>query len=230
MNDQIERISNKIKELKRKDSRYEIFGSGNHRYALYKPISLQEIRRFEAKHNITLPSGYVNFLTLIGDGGVGPHYGLEPLENALYRDPDYLSQELLDPSKPFLYTEPWNMKFDAVRDDNCIADAEMERYAQFEESYFAKERMNGTISICNFGCGVNIVLVVNGAEYGNVWMDDRSSDYGIHPYYNTNDGRLNFLDWYEKWLDSSLLKLQASGKPQTEESRESEEKPWWKFW
>ena len=68
--------------------------------------------------------------------------------------------------------------------------------------------MNGTIKLSNFGCGITMNLVVKGKEYGNVWVDDRCNDQGIYPdLYSGNKERIEFLDWYEFWLDQSFKKI-----------------------
>ncbi len=68
--------------------------------------------------------------------------------------------------------------------------------------------MEGALRISNFGCGVSLNLIVNGKEYGNIWADDRCNDQGIYPdpYYKKS-GRIQFLDWYEYWLNDSLKNI-----------------------
>lgn len=146
-------------------------------------------------HDIILPGGYTAFLTKIGNGGAGPYYGLERLEDALFDDLDYKRPEsLLNPAKPFLHTAAWNQAFKpTVNYEENEEEYEKQRI-EFEEKYFDRQQMNGVIAICNFGC-----------EYGNIWTDDRSSDYGIHPSYELgNKDKISFMDWYELWLKKSL--------------------------
>jgi hypothetical protein len=84
-------------------------------------------------------------------------------------------------------------------------------------------------------------LVVNGQEYGNIWTDDRGSDGGIYPSMELgNKEKINFLDWYELWLDNSLeeIKNKITATPimpksiKTEQKNETkkESTTWWKFW
>jgi hypothetical protein len=50
-------------------------------------------------------------------------------------------------------------------------------------------------------------LIVNGASYGEVWLNKLSDDEGVKP--EMHDGkRLSFGDWYMNWLHASLRKLQ----------------------
>ena len=186
---------------------------------------------------MTLPKEYVEFITIIGNGGVGPFYGLEPFENCLFNDLDYKRpNSLLNPSEPFLHTEPWNLDFTTTIDEK-ENEAEYEKeYSKFEEQYFAKEQMNGVIAICNYGCGVSLNLVVNGQEYGNIWTDYRGSDNGIYPSDELgNKDKISFFNWYELWLDNSLNEIkgkQSLSDKQSETIKIQTEgkKSWWKIW
>jgi len=207
MEEQLDRIKSKIGQLKRLDKNYTLFGADTHKYELNPRISIEKIQQFELKHNVNLPNDYVAFLVNIGNGGVGPFYGLESLEDSLFVDLDYKQPELLlNPTRPFLHTEPWNLIFKPTVNEENEQEYEKQRLV-FEEKYFDKEQMNGVIAICNFGCAVSLNLVVNGKEYGNIWTDDRASDNGIYPSCELgNKSRITFLDWYEQWLDNSLKK------------------------
>ncbi len=206
---QIDRIKEKLNLLKKRDATHSIFGASKHRYLLNRPLTPYKVEKFETDNGIKLPIEYVQFITLIGNGGAGPFYGLEHLENSLFQDLDYKrTDSLLNPSKPFIHTDAWNMKFEpTVEEDENEVEYE-NQFAAFQEKYYDPQYMNGAIAICNFGCAVSLNLIVNGEEYGNIWTDDRSSDYGIHPTHELgNKDRISFLNWYEKWLDNSLSEI-----------------------
>jgi len=218
------------------DKNYILFGSEKHQYKINPAISLDKIRQFEVTHKVTLPKDYVEFLTKIGNGGVGPFYGLEPIQNSLYDDLDYkLPDSLLNPSKPFLHTEPWNLEFQTSIDESENEEGYEKERVIFEEKYFDKEQMNGVLAICNFGCAVSLNLVVNGQEYGNIWTDDRGSDNGIYPSYELgNKDRISFLNWYELWLDNSRKEIndkfiRQDEKKGIEQQVKENKKPWWKI-
>ncbi|SKC95574.1 SMI1 / KNR4 family (SUKH-1) [Chitinophaga ginsengisegetis] len=214
MDEQLERIKAKLEQLRSSDPNNGLFGASTHKYRLNPTIPIDKIRKFELAHNVDLPSDYAAFLMNIGNGGAGPFYGLERLEDALFDDLDYKRPDaLLNPAKPFLHTEAWNQTFKpTVNYEEDEEEYEKQRI-EFEERYFDRQQMNGVIAICNFGCGVRLSLVVNGQEYGNIWTDDRSSDYGIHPSYELgNKDKISFLNWYELWLDKSLK--ERAGKSQ----------------
>ncbi|RYZ18811.1 MAG: SMI1/KNR4 family protein, partial [Chitinophagaceae bacterium] len=197
MNEQLESIKTNLKELKRLDKGFTLFGSSKHQYRLNPTVSLETIQRFEQFYRVELPSEYVHFLTKLGNGGVGPFYGLEPFENVVFDDLDYKRPDsLLNPSKPFLHSEAWNMEFQPTVDEDDEEEYEKQRQS-FEEVYYDKEQMNGTIAICNYGCAISLNLVVNGEEYGNIWTDDRASGGGIRPSYELgNKEKITFLNWY----------------------------------
>lgn len=198
---QIERVRQKLFKLKNDTRRLLIFGSSNHQYKILPTKSESQLQEFENKYKIKLPDGYREFLKSIGNGIAGPYYGLEPLESTLFSDLDYKKiDDLIDPTKEFPLTEKWNLNFDDI--------AEEEYFIKKDEEYFEKKWSNGLLRISNFGCGVSINLVVNGAEYGNIWIDDRCNDGGIYPDKNVDDdARIDFLSWYENWLDKSLKEI-----------------------
>jgi hypothetical protein len=235
MSEQLNRILDKIGQVKRLDKDFTLFGSQNHRYKLNPTISIDKIHQFEQTHHVILPKDYVAFITTLGNGGVGPFYGLEPFENCLFDDLDFKrADSLLNPSKPFLHTEPFKLEFLGTKSKKENAEEYRKEYSKFVEHYFSKEQMNGVIAICNFGCAINLYLVVNGQEYGNIWTDDRGSDNGIFPSQELgNEAKISFLNWYELWLDNSLKEI--NGKPVDYEEiintqQKENKKPWWKLW
>lgn len=194
MNEQLNRIQEKLALLKRYDSSYQVFGAMKHRYQLNPVKTSEELTAFEETHKIKLPEGYRAFLTTIGNGGAGPYYGMEKLESGIFIDLDYPSDnDRIDLSTEFAFTEPWNLDF------RSMSEAE---YKAAQDDYYHPKWASGLLRIANYGCGISINMVVNGKEYGKIWMDDRCNDGGIYPeHYFGNTARLGFLDWYELWLD-----------------------------
>jgi hypothetical protein len=198
----IANILEKLELLKQADSAYTLFGANKHRYELAPVWSAEDVEKFEDVWKVTLPGDYRAFLMQAGSSGAGPYYGLVRPEDGIYADLDH-KDELNQVSGSFPYTEAWNDV--VVWGESPPSREEMQA---LEEAYFSTEHSAGMLSISNFGCGVSINLVVNGQSYGEIWVDDRSSDYGIHPdHYFGNTERLTFLDWYETWLDRSLEKM-----------------------
>lgn len=220
MDVQIRVIKQKLGELIRKDAGFQVFGSSSHRYLNKGRLYEHEVKSFENRYNINLPPEYREFILQIGNGGAGPYYGLESLEDGLYEDLDRKTY-LIDPSQEFPFTEAWNMDYWNEEDSE---------YAQMkEDEYFDNKWVNGLLRISNFGCGVSMNIVVNGKEHGNIWVDDRCNDGGIYPdQYFGNKGRINFLMWYELWLDKSLNEISTGSHEEYSNRSITTSKPWWK--
>jgi hypothetical protein len=127
------------------------------------------------------------------------------IEDGLFQNLDYKRKtDLTNPALEFPLTEAWNLE---------LADLEQEKYYQKkDDEYFDSKWSNGLLRLSNFGCGVSMNIVVNGKEYGNIWVDDRCNDGGIFPdRYFGNEERITFLAWYELWLDQSLAEVAAPG-------------------
>jgi hypothetical protein len=197
----LERIKKKLADLKDRDTRFQIFGASKHEYKLQPTRTEAELASFESSFGIQLPNDYRDFIKYIGDGGAVPYYGIETLAHTLYNDLDRKDfDDLLDPSIDFPHTEAWNLEF--MSSDGVDLDKR-------EEIYFDKKWITGVLRVCDFGCGVSINIVVSGQEYGNIWVDDRCNDGGIYPdHYFGNKDKIDFLTWYELWLDRSLTELE----------------------
>jgi hypothetical protein len=202
---QLDRIKAKLGTLIKADPGNTIFGAAQHFYKPNAPKKEAEVAFFEKRYGIQLPSGYREYLLTIGNGGVGPYYGLQRLEAACNADLDHPKPELqLDPSKPFPNTDAWNMEAPAA--------GTPEQQAAFEAEYASTKWADGLLRLANYGCGMSLNLVVNGPDYGKVWMDARINDGGIYPdHLFGNAQKVGFLDWYELWLDSSLKEVAGTG-------------------
>jgi hypothetical protein len=226
--EQLHRIATKLARIRKLDYSYTLFGANKHEYLLEDPLPIQEIEQFERTHGVKLPEGYVRFLTTLGNGGAGPFYGLAPLEDCLFADLYAKRKDwLLDPSRPFPPTEPWNLKFVPTVNEEENEQEYDRQQTDFEEIYFDDTHITGVIAICDFGCAVRINLVVNGPVHGHVWTDDRGSYNGICPSCKLgNPYTITFLDWYELWLDNSIAEIRSK----TPTIKLRGRKPWWKFW
>lgn len=203
MTEPLDIIRTKLTQLRDIDTSHKIFGSSTHKYRLNPTKSESELLDFEKKYNIKLPLPYRDFLKHIGNGGAGPYYGLQPLESGLFDDLDSKDKNfLLNPSIAFPHTDAWNHEFPE----------DEENYFELKDKeYFDPKWISGVLRICNFGCGVFMNIVVNGQECGNIWVDDRCSDGGIYPdHYFGNKNKINFLTWYELWLDKSIEEINKS--------------------
>ncbi|PUB28151.1 SMI1/KNR4 family protein SUKH-1 [Elizabethkingia sp. YR214] len=181
-----------IEKLKEKLVRLiELDTEGEYEF-INEPLTENEVYDFEKKYQIKLPSDFRIFITQLFDGGVGP-FQIMPLQywdsihNVHYLDS--LGNNL---TKPFLLKDKI-----------------------FQEDFVPTESnsnsiINGTIRICHIGCGNFIFLVVNGEEYGNMWVDDRASTNEIFPLQSANYDRMTFGQWYDKWVDERITHFENS--------------------
>jgi hypothetical protein len=173
-----------------------------HRYRLNPPLADDDIRRFEAEHQIVLPPDYREFLARLGNGGAGPGYGLEKLGQT-YRAAWSESPGMLgELARPFPHSDAWNAD---PLDGTRPADEQYRR----QDDYWSSRHVNGALPICDHGCNLRELLVVTGPERGNMWFDDRADWKGLYPDTKRGGGRLTFLDWYRIWLEERLLKAEC---------------------
>ena len=205
MEEHIERIRRKLARARARDTAFTVFGAANHRYALNPCLSEEELSAIERVLEISLPADYREFLREMGNGGAGPEYGLYSLQKSIAES--FERSAFL--AAPFPHTHAWNLdphRFGA----KDLSDGQFEMspaaLAAYEEEYFRDEHVQGALRIHTAGCNHDTLLVLNGAERGYVWHDERTVDFGVFPYEGKPEpsARLRFLAWYEDWLDNAL--------------------------
>lgn len=164
-------------------------------------ISPNEISSFEQEYKISLPKEYKLFLLNIGNGGIGPDYGLLSLQDSIW-DTKLKNSSKIKITSPFLYTDSWN--------ENWIADLDWDNGERPDDAklneYMDVKHISGCLQIGHIGHGCTYLLVVNGQEYGNIWIDDRADYGGLNPVLSKNGQRVNFAEWYIDWLNEELEK------------------------
>lgn len=194
-------VRRKLQELRAADPDYQRFAATTHRYELNPVLKPEAVAAFEDEHRILLPEDYKEFLLTLGDGGVGPYYGVYPLLEAT-TEHRFTARKPIDLSSPFPHNAAWDESWpDAINwdegerpDDDTLLD------------YLDPRHISGALCISQFGCGDFLLLVVNGAERGNVWFDGRGNYSGLFPEEGTGGARIGFAEWYMKWLDECLEK------------------------
>jgi hypothetical protein len=134
-------LDDMLRRLRAADTSFRVFGAKEHRYRLGPPLSESELTAFEFANRIRLPDDYRRFLAVVGNGGAGPFYGLEPL-GTFGRD---LSQ-------PFQVTTA----------TDALTHEDLERLGDRHE-------YPGILEFCHHGCAIYSYLVVNGPSYGTIW-------------------------------------------------------------
>ena len=187
---QLKRISNKFERLRASDPECLIGSSGEHGYELKSPIDARELSDLERSHDVELPPDYRMFVSTFSNGGPGPIYGQFSVQEAFA---DYLT-----PALPFPYESGRRVEFSYAHSGD-----ELKRLGKF---YTDPANQHGKIVIGEMGCGIMTDLIITGPARGQVWIDDRTTEWGgLYPC-NTfgNEKPLSFLDWYETWLDLAL--------------------------
>ncbi len=180
----------------------------NHNYnPLGKILSIIEIDEFEKDNKCFLPLEYKLFLQYLGDGGLGPPGGgilklkdtlKIPNDNEFNLPKDYFKNEFIFSKATYLLSEfPLEkLKFQDFSDEDKFID---ENYYQF---------FQGTIIIGNNFDSYIDLLVISGSEKGNIWRTNILTFYPIKS--RSGKSRVNFIDWFSDWLESSNEKLKKS--------------------
>jgi hypothetical protein len=138
-----------LRRLRATDTDFRVFGSKEHRYRLGPVLSETKLVAFESANRSRLPEDYRRFLSVVGNGGAGPFYGLEPLGT--------FGRDL---SRPFPF----------VAATDTLTDEELDRLPDRGDEY------PGVLEFCHQGCAIYSYLVVNGPTYGTIW-DGREDFY-----------------------------------------------------
>jgi hypothetical protein len=213
--DQFKRVKEKLHQLKCADINFEFFGSNGRKYTFAPVLTENEIVAFENKHNITIPEEYRLFIKEIGNGGVGPFYGLLSLEDNedqtvnLDFDFPFVSEAPLSLEKYREYDERIEIAFQT---GNA---SEEESLWDLKNSLLDRDYQNATKGVtflCHEGCGMFNVLILRGKEKGTVWWFNFSDEVGVMPILHNGKG-VSFFDWYEIWLDDSMKYLKGEKAP-----------------
>ncbi|KIC00759.1 glucan biosynthesis protein [Flavobacterium sp. JRM] len=197
--EQIERIKSKLVEAKQIDKDLKVFGASSHKYILGEVVNAEDILKFETEYSVELPNCYKAFLMNIGNGGesfsssaAGPFYGIYPLgknvNDLIYENTkEYLKKDCI--LYPKMSDEYWDDLIEKIEEDT-ISDDDYEK--ELGKIY------GGILPIGEQGCSCYHAIVLNGEFKGRV-VNINSERY--NPQFTFE---LNFLDWYERWLDEVI--------------------------
>lgn len=191
MEAQLTRIKQKIEYIQNEgwENYSDVFAFGRHRMVMNPPLSLEKLLEFEQTYQLRLPEGYRRFLLEIGNGGAGPYYGLLPLEKGAEDFTDEWLEEVI--------------RFDSMGHliHEYIAHPLPEMsYGSMPEDEGESDSAERTITLCDQGCNYFSLLVVKGKEPGRICYMGMMGEL----YYMPD---ADFLSWYERWLDGTLLRL-----------------------
>lgn len=191
-----------VRKIRHKISRLEQCYKANNsicKSTISATLNLACIHEFEQAHNVLLPEDYKSFLNKIGNGGLGPEYGLLSLYESIV---DFKLQHKpeINISEEFKYKNYWNENWiDTINWE----DGERPSATQLNQ-YMDVEHISGCLQICHIGHGATYLLVVKGFEYGNIWIDERADYGGLKPCLKKDGSTCTFIEWYLDWLDKTL--------------------------
>ena len=163
-------------------------------------LSDNYIDKFEKNNNIKLPDDYKYFITEIGNGGIGPDYGLFSLEESII-DIKLKNKPNIKLNIPFNFTKSWNESWI----ENFDWDNELPPLDLVNE-YMCVKYIYGCLQVSHYGHGCTHLLVINGKEHGFIWFDGRANYDGIFPELNIKKDKMLFMDWYLDWLENEIIK------------------------
>jgi hypothetical protein len=163
---------------------------------LEPPLPLEDIEAFEHAHGVRLPEAYRDFLRFIGRSGRGPNNGLIPLAA-----PDFSS---FGPMAASITTIEGEHHEVTVGPKSAC-----EQPAKLSEPFLAppvpsdKNLYDGCLPISQVAGGYFELLVVAGPHAGEVWADFTATNGGLCAT------GVDFVGWYEAWLDASIRQRHA---------------------
>jgi uncharacterized protein (TIGR02996 family) len=200
----IERIKVKLRTAVR--GNFQPFGVEDHGFRRRRRLTERQVAGFERRHGIELPPEYRAFIIGVTNGGVGPAYSMFSLAEAVTKERGRVPDDFL--RTPFPHTDAYNPSEDEPDEGSpsrpstppwaWTEEDEEDEEDEGEESSLYQDA--GTLVLCHEGCGILHLLVVMGPSRGQMWVDDRCNDQGLYPL------GVGFLDWYERWLDSTLAR------------------------
>lgn len=206
--EQIQRIKAKLTTAQKADQELKVFGAESHQYRINPPAPEREVSAFEERFSLDLPECYRSFLTSLGNGGpsyrgsaAGPFYGIYPLGQGVDELAERPASHLNKPAivHPAMTDEEWATLIERIKDDDEISD---EGYEEERENIYG-----GLLPIGSQGCSCIHALVLNGPHAGrvvNLDLDLQRPKFAFE---------MNFLDWYERWLDEVIAGYLTQGGP-----------------
>lgn len=66
---------------------------------------------------------------------------------------------------------------------------------KFDEAEEYPRHIKGALRVADYGCGISHLLILNGKEKGNIWIDDRANADKIYPCVDKNNQVVSFRLW-----------------------------------
>ena len=203
-----------LKQARKIDSEYEMFGASKHKYSLNPPIRESFVRGIEEKYGFKLPEDYFRFITEIGDGGAGPDYGIDSFVEFLKQGKDSTVEKYRELYRYSLAKDftPRQMRADEVEE---YAIATREAYERNPNWYIVFEQpddddlcdTNGFFVLGTHGCQWDFGIIISGEKRGKIFDTDNEGAYGFvansfDAFYQNWLNRISDTEGYRKELEN----------------------------
>jgi tetratricopeptide (TPR) repeat protein len=210
-------------------------------------VSLESIVKFEKEHHVKLPDEYAKFLLEVFNGGIGPGKVLYTLHDSYYtywmdlgplQAQCNLNQEVYIRKLDELLTRknennindnqsdvpPTSYEIDgkkfyittiSISNKSIESLLNSDNRQHLSALFDKKEARQGVLLVGYGGDSTFYFLVVTGSERGKVWKCDNGC------YIPT---KLNFIEWFEDWLNRTLILLRDQANFQKQQIVDLQEK------
>ena len=216
----IARIHQKLADLKRWDTQYQLFGAKYHRYELAPPLDEATLAKLEMRFGIRFPIDYRAFLLHCGESGAGQGQGLlspqstltPGLEQRLAREAEAVAvreqflSEFAGKLRRFGGNHRQQLHELVVRAEAYLGAQVVQSYRdQLSDPVFSlasspHRRWDGYLDLYHLGHGHYVKLQLERMvdPWNNVFPRPKSSQ---------QDPEGRFLHHYEAWLDKGLAQV-----------------------
>lgn len=151
------------------------------KYEFLPKASEEEILSFEEKYGVVLPNEYKWFVCNIANGILDREHNSRHILRKVHFANYFSREKDFNPGLPFELTERYELTLGQKQ---------------------KREFTNGHITLESDG-GASTVLIINGPEYGNMWIDNYMSNSEVYPCIIEENGskRYTFVPWLLERLD-----------------------------
>ncbi len=202
--ERIATVVESIEALRRHDDRFDVFAWEHHGGRLAPALTPEELQRIESALDIRVPDEYRTFLLGVGNGGMGPGYGLQRLalvasEADIPTAARYATEREVFETTHGRIELPIPLDQDGNTVDRITLDywsgarrllddqTPPKRPFPLDAPYLGDASAepetpnediwldDGTLLLADYGCAIEARLVLDGARRGEVWMRDGSA-------------------------------------------------------
>ena len=191
------------------DARFSLFGARDHRFAVQPAQDGGALAELEAFYGCAMPQSFRLFVEAVSDGGIGPYYGFHSTQK--------MARMLNEEAWALRNTVSWLeedidigaglARAAGVSGSDAVwsSDVMQALYAERGEAYLGelvdRGLFNGTVPLCNYGCGDAYMMTINGPRPGTIWCDSTDSVSGVFCLH------VDIFEFFNAWARDSLAKL-----------------------